>query len=221
MNLSAMQTAVYNRLSVDSSDGLMTPASIVDFINQANHQISGLFDWPWLQSAETIITVPGQDSYVPGSFQVVPYSNWYRTVELVGASPPSSLACTRVLERYSMTELDDRWIPFQRGSPVEWAIWADKLVLRPVPDGIYPITHRYIFAESDLVNPTDSPILPSIHHFAIVELATYVALRRDRNDARAATAEAAYMQWKTEQLSRATKRFDLPGRIRIRPGGWT
>ena len=213
MNLGQMQTAVYNRLSVDSSDALLTPATIQDFINQANHQISGLHDWPWLQTQEVLNTVAGTAFYVPGAAQVAPFSGWYRTIEIRDQN-------ARVLERYSITELDDRWDPTAQGWPMEWAIYADQIHLRPIPGGVYAITHRYIYMEPDLVNSTDTPVLPTIHHFAIVELATYLALRRDRNDARAAAAEQAFEMWKTEQLNRAMRRYDVPGRIRVRPGGW-
>lgn len=208
-----MIQAVYNRLSVDSSDGLLTPAAITDFIVQANHEISGQHDWPWMQTQETIQTVAGQDSYVPGAMQVAPYNAWYRTIEIRDDMAD-------VTERYSITELDDRWNPNLQGKPVEWAIYADQIILRPVPSGVWNYIHRYIYMEPDLVTSTDTPVMPAMHHFAIVELATYIACRRDRNDARASAALAAYEMWKTEQLKRALRRYDLPGRIRVRPGGW-
>ena len=208
-----MVTAVYNRLSVDSSDALLTPLVINDFINQANHQISGMHDWPWLQAQETIATVAGNDTYVPGAMQVAPYNAWYRTIEIRDDA-------ARVIERYSITELDDRWNPTYSGKPQDWAIFGDQIIFRPVPNGAYDLIHRYVYMEPDLSVSTDTPIMPAIHHFAIVELATYIACRRDRNDARAVAAEQAFEMWKTEQLKRALRRYDMPGRIRVRPGGW-
>ncbi|MGH9438718.1 MAG: hypothetical protein ACRD22_12700 [Terriglobia bacterium] len=172
-----------------------------------------MHDWPWLETQETIQTTPGQDSYVPGATQTPPYNGWYRTIEIRDSY-------ARVIERWSITELDDRWNSDWAGRPRDWAIYGDKIIFRPVPDANYDILHRYIYMEPDLINDTDTPVMPMIHHFAIVELATFLALRRDRNDARAAVAFDAYEQWVNEQLKRALRRADLPGRVRVRPGGW-
>ncbi|HET6875847.1 MAG TPA: hypothetical protein VFH70_13760, partial [Acidimicrobiales bacterium] len=143
MNLSAMEAAVYARLGVDSTDGLLTPTVIDGFINDANHQIELAHDWPWLQATETIATVSGTDTYTPGSTGAL----WHRTVELRDGID------AMVLERYSATELDDRWLPQEMGRPREFAIYGDQIILRPVPDGVYNIVHRYIRQEPDLVNP--------------------------------------------------------------------
>lgn len=212
MNLSAMQAAVYARLGVDSTDGLLTPTVLNGFINDANHQIELAHDWPWLQDTETIVTVAGTDSYSPGSFNTDTFL-WHRTIELRDGVDAT------VLERFSITELDDRWLPTEQGKPREFAIYGDKLVLRPVPDSVYSIIHRYIRQEADLVNPTDLPTMPAAGHAAIVELATFLALRRDRNDPRAQSAEMAYTQW-MNQLQIDKRRYETPGRVRTRPGGW-
>lgn len=219
MNLTQLQASVYNRLGVDSSDGLLTPAVINAFINDANHQIELMHDWPWLQTDETITTVAGQDSYTPGAFNTAHDANgntliWHRTDELRDGVDAT------VLERQSNTELDDRWRPTDMGKPREWAVYKDQIILRPVPDNVYTIVHRYVRQENDLVNTTDLPSMPASAHAAIADLATFLALRRDRNDPRAQAAEAAFNTWMAG-LQLDKKRYKTPGRVRIRPGGWT
>jgi hypothetical protein len=212
MNLTQMQAAVYARLGVDTTDGMLTPALVNGFINDANHQIELMHDWPWLQDVETITTVAGTDSYSPGAANADTFA-WHRTIEL-----RDGLDAT-VLERFSITELDDRWQPNEQGKPREFAIYGDKIILRPVPDSVYSVIHRYLRQEADLVSGSDTPSMPAATHAAIVELATYLALRRDRNDPRAQGAQAAFASWMS-QLQIDKRRYTTPGKVRTRPGGW-
>jgi hypothetical protein len=218
VNLTQLQAAVYARLGVDNTDGLLTPALINGFINDANHQVELMHDWPWLQATETITTVAGTDSYAPGSFNATLDQNglpilWHRTDELRDGVDAA------VLERQSVTELDDRWLPTMAGKPREWAVYGDKLIFRPVPDAVYTIVHRYVRQEGDLTAGSDTPSMPASTHAAIADLATFIALRRDRNDPRAQSAEAAFQTWMAG-LQIDKRRYKTPGRVRVRPGGW-
>lgn len=214
MDLAQLRTAVYARLGVDDTDGMMDPTTINGFINDALNEIANERDWPWLQTSETITTTQGVDTYAPGSFNTtVPLPAWTATDGLRRGDDG------RTMERMSPTELDDRWDLDQQARPAEWAVYGEKLILRPTPDGVYSILHRYYRAEVELAGDTDTPLLPVEFHPAVAELATFIALRRDRNDPRAQGAETAYAQW-VAKMEKRKRRYKTPGRIRVRPGGF-
>lgn len=214
MDLAQLRTAVYARLGTDPTDGMNDPTTIDGFINDALNELSNERDWPWLQTIETIETTSGVDTYTPGSFNTqVPLPVWSVTDDL------SRNSDGRTLERQSRTELDDRWATDYMAEPAEWSIYAEKLVFRPIPDGVYAITHRYYRTELTLVADTDTPLMPVEFHPAIAELATYITLRRDRNDPRAQGAFSAYETWVTK-MEKRKRRYKTPGRVRVRPGGF-
>lgn len=204
MNFGQLRSAVYDLLGVDTNDGLLTPTVIGNLVNRANHTIESDAEWPWLQASETISIVANTDTYAPNV-------NWKQTIELVDD-------VERVLERYSITEMNDRWRSTTTGKPRDFAIFADQIVVRPVPDSAYTFKHRYYRFEPELVNDSDSPLSPNDMHGAIVEYAAYLALRRDRENARVQEAKLAYADWQ-KRMQIIKRRYLTPGRVRVRPGG--
>lgn len=198
-----MRAAVYVRLGVSTSDGLLTAAAINDAINEASHSLNAEMDWEWLQAVETITTVAGTDLYTPAA-------NWQRTIDL-------RLSDDRTMPFFSPMKLRERWALMGSGEPAEWAIDVNQILLRPVPAGVTAMRHTYLINDPDLTADSDIPLVPASEHYAIVELATVLTLRRDSSNPRATLAQAAYDAWLARARAKR-RRVDRPYKVNVRRG---
>lgn len=195
MDLEALRGALRTRLGVPDTDALFTDAVCTELVNAALHAIEVRHDWAWLEGVETIATANADDSYVP-------HASWMRTVSL-------TISGRLPLERKSIAELDQ--LLGTTGDPRYYGIFAEQIVVRPVPTGVLSLTHRYIKAEPDLSGDADEPLMPESFHQSIVELAAHYAFRRSNQAADAGAALAAYQQWEERMLGRADRLSDETG----------
>ncbi len=203
MNLGQLRSEVYSRSGIPLNDGLITASSVTSAINEAMHSVNAEESWEWLQAVETINTVAGQDLYTPAA-------NWRQSLDLRHTDD-------RTLNWWNPFELRTRWALIAGGEPIEWAINVNQILLRPIPDGVYPIVHTYLIMDPDLVADGDSPLVPASEHSAIIEYATYLVLRRDSENPRAQLAQQAYTTWLAQERGKRL-RVVRPYRVRVRQG---
>ena len=202
MTREELVAAVRLRLGTPDADQLLTDAVIEAAVNEALQEIAAEHDWPWLEASETITTVAGTDTYDVDS-------EWVRTRHL---KPSDDLP----LERYPIVMLDDLFpLPTTSGRPVAFAIEQSQLVLRPIPDRVMTLTHRFYKAEPELDGDMDVPLMPAQFHPAIAELATHIVLKRSREDARSAAALESYGRW-LSKMHRHRRKHAGPIRTRSR-----
>lgn len=202
MNRAELRDEVYDRIGSDSNDAAYPTSTIDRQINSAIHFIEAEHDCPWLGATTTFPTVAGQAAYpVP--------TDWGKTFSLrVDRFEPFA--------RYDIDDLDERWTSAtSTGQPVEWAVWAEQIELRPIPDSVYTVIHRYYKVEPDLMSDTDTPLMPARFHTVVAEVATWLALRRDREDPRAVGAFNAYEQWR-KRLADHENRFAGPMKVKVK-----
>jgi hypothetical protein len=165
MDYAAIKTAVLDRLGLPTTDGLITDTVLGRLINAAMQDLEADEDWPWLQASETIATVAGTGAYTPAA-------TWARTRGL-------RVTTDEPMKFFSLEELDFMWPdPTTRGRPIAYTVEAEQLVLRPIPDAVYSLTHTFIKAPTDLSSSSDTPLMPSRFHHGIVEVAAALAARR-------------------------------------------
>lgn len=208
MNRAGLVNAVYNRIGVASSDGQLTPTVLGQFVNDANHAIEVMEDWPWLMTSATFTTTANTATYPTPA-------NWLRTDEILFNWNDGS---TPALEHLSPREINDRYPASSINQPVAWSIQGDQIMLRPIPDGVYTITHWYYRTEPDLFQDSDTPVMPQSFHAAIVELAATFTLRRVQQEGRAVSAQAAFDNVWLPRLQNHRRRFSGPIKVRVRPG---
>lgn len=192
------------RLGVSTTDATINPSYLNSVVDQANAFIASEGDWPWRQVSTTFSTVAGTDAYTPPT-------DWLRTksIKILDQTPMRLL---------TIIDLDERWwSSTQRGLPREYAVEAEQIIIRPIPDAVYSVTHRYIKVEPELTADTTSPLMPAQFHGAIVELAAYYAFRRLGNLQAAEAAKAAYKDWQG-RMTQEHRRTMAPKSIRVRPG---
>lgn len=204
MNLSALRTSVLNRVGGVSGDVMYASSVLTELINEAVHAIEVEYDWPWLEAVTTHTTTAGTQTLT------VP-TDWLRTRSLW-------IANYDPMQTLGFADLRTQFDVSNQAQPECFAIAADTIYLGPVPDAAYTVNHLYVKREPDLSSDTDSPLMPASFHAAIVEHATYLALRRTREEARAAVALDAYQGWLRRMVDNR-RRSTAPMRVRVRPGG--
>lgn len=197
MNLAALRTAVERRTGV-----AMDAAALTEWVNEASKAIAAEHDWPWLQRSTTFPTVAGTGTYTPPA-------DWLRTISL-------RIADDAQMSWQPAGALDDAW-PYadSRGQPYQWSTFADELVLRPIPDGVHVVTHRYVRIEADLALDADTPLMPVLFRPAIVEYAAYLVARSAGQSVRAAESLQAWSGWKGRMLD-DVRRQSGPAKVRLR-----
>ncbi len=200
MNLSQLRTAVDRRTGI-AIDAL----AALELINEANRAIAADQDWPWLARSTTFATVVGTDTYSAAS--AIP-ADWLRTIGL-------KIADDEPMRWRSRNDLDAEWPSATSGRPREYTFDASAIVLRPVPDSVVTVTHRYYRMEPELAGDTDVPSLPALFHPAIVEYSAHLVLRRAREAERAAECLASFERWRNRMLDDA-RRHAGPAKVRLR-----
>lgn len=196
MDLTALQTALRERLGIPTTDAFFASGNLTSLLNAALHYIETEFDWPWLETNESIPTVNAQQAYTTAAGAM-------RTVTVRNATSGV------LLRELPLEELDFWGTP--AGSPRAFARQASSLLLVPVPTGVESLTHRYVRSEPDLASGTDTPLMPASFHQSIVEYAAYLSFRRDSNVGEAGAALAAYNDWREQMMRRANRWADTDG----------
>lgn len=190
--------------ALDRKSGVaMDVSAQTEWLNEAVQAISEERDWPWLDGYATFSTVAGTAAYdLP--------TDWKRTRAVTYDGAPAN--------RISIVDGDaydygfDDW----RGQ-VSYSIESSDLIFYPTPQSVVTVKHRYVKQEPLLDNGTDTPLMPSHFHQAIVAYAC--ARVMDRIDPqRADSFDAEYERWKVRMLD-AAARSQQPARVRVRAGG--
>lgn len=193
MNLAALRAEVHRRTGIAVDTDALTA-----MVNEAAAALAAEFDWPWQYAATTFTTVPGQGSYPTPA-------GWTRTRSLAyrGAT----------LDHGSIRDLEGAWTP---AAPT-WTVEGDQLHLVPTPRSAMEITHRYVAAETPMVNDDDEPRLPGSFSGALTSYAAYLVSLRAEDHRRAELFLADYRLW-LGRMRDDVRRKTGPFRIRVRPG---
>ena len=204
MNLAQLREKVRLRMGVTQDDPLISAASIDSAVNDAVAGIAEERDWPWLLTSTTFVTVAGTGSYTPPV-------GWAKTFSLQTAD-------SFLLEQVQIMEIEQAYAdPSDRGVPCVYAEAGGELLLRPVPDNAYTVTHRYYRDEPTLTDNDSEPLLPDGLALAAVEGACALLFRRSGDMQSAEACRSEYERW----LKRAyDKQLRTKGSmsVRVRPG---
>jgi hypothetical protein len=208
MDLAALRAAFYSNIGVTTTDQYYPTATVDGYINKAIRRIGTEHDWPWNEVLTTLTTVAGT-----GTLSLTGQTGWYKTrilhIEPYGA-----------LELYPLAQLLNTPTSFQ-GIPNMYAIQADSLLVRPVPNAVYTINHVYYVIETTLTNTTDTPRLPAQYHDAIVDLAVYYGCVQNKEQSRYSPRATQYLEQYQAMLKVMrdnVRRTSATQRVRVRPG---
>lgn len=203
MNLEQLRDASRRRLGVPSADAFFTDPILDDLVNESLQVLSMEEDWPWLQVATTFATVSGTRGYTPPA-------GWNRTKAL-------GIDGYDALQWRSLQEI--REVPTATtGVPQYYTVFAEQVLLAPIPNGVYTILHDYVKIEPDLTLATDTPLIPTQFHHAVVAYVAHLAHLRAGDAQMASAALADYQGW-LSRMRNHRRRSSAPLRVRVRPGG--
>lgn len=193
MTLLSLRDDLRVKLGVPASDALFTDAVCTDLLNNGVAAYSCVWDWPWLEASETINLVAATSAYSPAAA-------WRQTVALQYQDYPP-------LKRMDIEDL--RQIG-GTGRSFAYAVYAEQLHIRPVPtstEAAIDMTHLYIKNETPLSADGDSPLLPAVHQWIVVEYAAYLGFRRSGQLDKAAASKLAYDGWIETQTQGRPSRY--------------
>ncbi len=202
MILEEMRNAVRVRLGVPAQDSFYFDEQLDDLVNEALQTISVDDDWPWLETTETINTVTGTRFYTPNT-------NWAETKAL-------SIQGFDAMVFLDLQEIRN-WPDDIRDVPMFYTVYQEQLYLAPAPSQIFALRHDYHRNENRLIDNTDTPLMPTQYHYAIVAFACHLAHLRSGDLSRAQAAGQEYAAWKTRMLNHK-QRSSSTIKIRVRPG---
>ena len=210
MNLGQFRTAIDRRTGVATDTSAQT-----EWINFVLNELALEERWPWLEKTTTVSLVAGTKSYA------LPTD--VRTVVSVHDDQEHDYDTGSIRDLALFNRSDD--VPSQFGFGYFYATDGLNIFVAPAPSASGTLTVRYIANETALSGDSDSPLLPSSYHQAVVELAAFLVQNRrmaGTDDQRRADAYQKAYGRIVHKMKREALRRVGPARVaRIRPGaGW-
>lgn len=202
--LGQLRDAVRRRVPITETDTQLGYEIIDEFINTALRQVSVEHNWPWLLDTQTITTTASDDTYnVDADFLTT------KTI-----SENSSDLVLRNMALQDILEIPET----TTDRPQFYVIDREQVVIRPVPDGVYTLTHYFYRMEPALSGDSSQPFIPYAYDEGVVEYATYLCLRMKREDQRAVLSLKAYQDWVRRTADNLVESRE-PKAPRVRRGG--
>jgi len=158
-----------------TGDGMLTDDVLNGLLNNGLNRISTDHDWPYLLTSATVAVDTTGSGPLPSGFA--------RARDVVANGARAMQATFREL-------LD----PIGRSNSFVWTIVGSTLRLDPAPTATLNVTLWYFQQEPLLADDTDTPLMPSDDHPAIVYFAAQLAWLSRGDQQRAQTWYAQYEQ---------------------------
>ena len=158
-----------------TGDGMLTDDVLNGLLNNGLNRISTDHDWPYLLTSATVAVDTTGSGPLPSGFA--------RARDVVANGARAMQATFREL-------LD----PTGRSNSFVWTIVGSTLRLDPAPTATLNVTLWYFQQEPLLADDTDTPLMPSDDHPAIVYFAAQLAWLSRGDQQRAQTWYAQYEQ---------------------------
>jgi len=139
-------------------------AIILNWANRVREDISARSPhWIWLEDTDTITTVADQAEYdLPSEYDVSKRS----VVSLYQYETPAKL---KYINARTLDLIEPK-ISNRSGNPTAYSVFADKLILYPVPDDAYTVYLRFIKTVSALLDSTaDKVDIPDKYKKVVID----------------------------------------------------
>lgn len=199
MDFAALQAAVLGRLSMGSDDP--DAAKVPGYINEALHELEtagGPSGWPWLRE-QTTVTVAAAATY---AFSTL-VTDGDTTLKILDMQVLYQTSYYQPMTFMSPVEAENYYRYVTTATPEAWYAEGGLVFVFPTPAGDTTFKLRTLKMEPDLSEGTDTPVMPSVFHSAIVEAA--LALHYE------ALQDTAKMQATQARVDRWIKRMEVYG----------
>lgn len=191
---------VRQRCGVSSTDGAATDTIVFGMLNAAVKRVALMHDWPWLEASESISVTAGTNEYTPGA-------TWRTTLRMYRDGYPD-------LEYRQPRDMQGFISDGQTGPPLMYTVERGKIVLAPIPDTSYTLTHVFIRTETEIDDAADTPLVPTWAEDLVVAVAAHMlaASMRDQGLMKMLEAEARDMLAALRDEVRRSRAFPKPKR---------
>lgn len=184
MNLGTMKTALKRVAGLDDSDPL------VDWINDAYHELEDAYEWPFLFASVVVSTAANSPLLVGSPADLGKIFNLH--VLTAGGASVSGRRGLKYVPPVKFME-DPCFVgTTSTQEPTHYTILNGVVNLWPTPDMVYTLQLRYKKEFPDLVNDVDTPGFPTRMHYTIVRGASVPALQSESEEDRADSAETSF-----------------------------
>jgi hypothetical protein len=211
VDYAALQARVLASLASDSNDPIAD--SCGDFVNDAIHflESAATEGWPWCREPLSVSLTADTDRY---TFSTL--STTTSIIKILSARIEGDDGSLIPLEFRSIDEADSLYQSTNwTGQPSSFSVDGSTLILYPIPDGTYTCQLRIVFSEPDLSDSTDTPIMPSVFHRAIVDQTLAIMYGALQDDKREALFEQKTDTW-VQRMRRYGNQYEASPKIRVR-----
>lgn len=188
--LTDFRVKVLLKLALPADDALAPTTALDESIAAGQRAMATDFDWPWLMTAQTFVTVAGQQLYaLPVEATGPPISHEH--VRTLWLSVPAFAYTLNVRERQEI----ERYIQ-TRGMPSLYSVQGASISLAPVPDQVYTIKHVFIRPDTPMVGETDVSLCPDHFSDTIVLYAAIAEATRTKDFTQVAQFRQDLAEWK-------------------------
>ena len=214
MDYAALKSAVLGRLNMSTDDP--AASTVGSLVNEAVQMVSAAApeSWPHLRRSVNWSTVASTAVYPFATVMgAVSSSSVVARVFSVKATIDTSYQSLEIL---SPDEADDTYnLTSQTGAPEAYWVEGRAVTLYPTPDAEYGMTARVAIDEPELVQETDTPLLPVAYHPAIIAGALTLYYEQLQDTGRSQAAAQRFDGWISRMRTAARDRIGLP-RVRVR-----
>lgn len=193
MNLGTMKTALIRIAGVDSTDPL------VDWINDAYHEVEDAYDWPFLVASTVVTTTIGNATLTgaPADLgKVIELTPFIASGMSVKRAALTYVSPIKFAEKYGYGGA------YSTGEPLVYTLSAGVVNLWPIPNQVYSLQLIYRKELVDLAADVDVPGFPTRMHYSIVRGASVPALQAESEEDRADSAQNSFENAIQRHISR-------------------
>ena len=201
--LGELREAVRRRVPVQANDTVLTYEVIDEFLNVALRQVSVEHNWPWLLDTQTVTTASGD-----GDYDV--------EVDYLATRTVSENSTDLVLRHKNLRDILE-YSDSVTGRPTYYVVTAESMKLRPVPDGVYTLTHYFYRMEPRLAGDLAKPLIPFGYDEGVILYATHLCLLFRGETDRATATLNSYGKW-LDRVADNSAESREPRAPRVRPG---
>lgn len=210
MNYTVLQQRLLDRLSLGGSDPIVS--MVPDYINEAIHlvEIAEPNGWSWLRRTIDVSVAANSTSIAFGSLSTT-YPAISKIIDIKvldgDAYAPMTLVSAEEMDRVAMSTTT--------GWPSIWYAEGETLYFKQSNASDATFRMRVLVGEPDLSAPSDTPLLPTRFHGAIIVAALTILYTVLQDSAKEQLAQNMLNSW-LDRMRRVETAYVGPTRVRVR-----
>ncbi len=216
MNYTQLQSRLLTRLSMDSTDPAAADAGAL--INEGLHELETAVGngWPWMRVRYETVLSTSADAY---TFEDLTGNPSIDISKILDISVLYQSSYWQKLDFVSPTEAEQQYPLDFTGPPEAWYGEGSQVWMYPQPTAGSTVRVRALTVEPDLSATTDTPVMPTWYHGAIVEAACAIFYETLQDTAKLQATQARVDRW-VDRMKRYGPQTQTAPRVAVREPLW-